>query len=60
MLSGAKAMAIVRGEGRGGQLLRGLPEIVAAYTARREEAGSLMEQVPLKVCAKRRKPPKRR
>jgi hypothetical protein len=53
-------LAIVRGEGRGGQLLRGLPEIVAAYTARREEAGSLMEQVPLKVCAKRRKPPKRR
>jgi hypothetical protein len=53
-------LAIVRGEGRGGQLLRGLPEIVAAYTARREEAGSIMEQVPLKVCAKRRKPPKRR
>lgn len=59
----AEADGIIRrvsGEGRGGQILRGLPEILAAYTARREEKGSMMEDVPLKVTAKRRKPPKRR
>ena len=59
----AEADGIIRrvsGEGRGGQILRGLPEIVGAFVARREERGSMMEDVPLKVTAKRRKPPKRR
>ena len=63
MSDGAEAdgtLRRVQGEGRGGQILRGLPEIVAAYTARREERGSLMEDVPLKVTARRRKPPKKR
>jgi hypothetical protein len=48
------------GEGRGGQILRGLPEIVDAFVARREERGSMMEDVPLKVTAKRRKPSQKR
>jgi hypothetical protein len=49
----------VRGEGRGGQVLRGLPEMVDAFVKRREERGSLMENVPLKITAKRRKPTER-
>ena len=50
----------VHGEGRGGQILRGLPEIVGAFVARREERGSMIEDVPLKVTAKRRKPSQKR
>jgi hypothetical protein len=54
------AIRRVHGEGRGGQILRGLPEIVDAFVARREERGSMMEDVPLKVTAKRRKPSQKR
>jgi len=54
------AIRRVHGEGRGGQILRGLPEIVGAFVARREERGSMMEDVPLKVTAKRRKPSQKR
>ena len=40
------------------QFWREVPQSeLAAYTARREEKGSMMEDVPLKVTAKRRKPP---
>ena len=48
------------GEGRGGQVLRGLPGVVEALETKRRERGSLMEEVPLKAPAnarrKRRKP----
>lgn len=46
---------MIIGEGRGGQKLRGLPEMVAAYQTRLAERDSLMEQVPLRVKAKRPK-----
>lgn len=44
-----------RGEGRGGQVLRGLPIVVEAYETRRKERGSMMEDVPLKAPSSRRK-----
>ena len=46
---------LVSGEGRGGQKLRGLPEMVIAYQTRLAERDSLMEEVPLRVKAKRPK-----
>ena len=48
-------IAAVRGEGRGGQVLRGLPAIVAAFEKQRLECGSLMEEVPLKAPANARR-----
>ena len=40
-------IATVRGEGRGGQVLRGLPVVADAFKTLRQERGSLMEDVPL-------------
>ncbi len=37
----------VRGEGRGGQVLRGLPAMVEAFEKHRAARGSIMEDVPL-------------
>ena len=45
----------VRGEGRGGQVLRGLPALAAAFEKQRLEQGSMMEEVPLKAPSKARK-----
>jgi hypothetical protein len=39
----------VRGEGRGGQVLRGLPGIAEAFEKHRKEKDSIMEDVPLKA-----------
>jgi len=46
-------IAWVRGDGRGGQVLRGLPAIIEAYKTLREERDTLMKDVPLEVTAKR-------
>jgi len=48
-------IAAVRGDGRGGQVLRGLPALAEAFERQRQELGSLMEDVPLKAPAKARK-----
>ena len=40
-------IAQARGEGRGGQILRGLPAIVEAFNKHREARGSILEEVPL-------------
>ena len=38
-----------RGEGRGGQVLRGLPAVITALEKQRQEQGTIMEDVPLKA-----------
>ena len=48
-------LASARGEGRGGQVLRGLPGVIEAYETQRQERGSLMEQVPLNAACRPRK-----
>ena len=48
-------IASARGEGRGGQVLRGLPAIVEAFEKHRKERGSMMEQVPLRAPANARR-----
>jgi len=48
-------IASARGEGRGGQVLRGLPALAEAFERQREERGSLMEEVPLKAPPNARK-----
>ncbi len=48
-------IAEVRGEGRGGQILRGLPGIVEAFEARRRERGSMLEDVPLRAPSRPKK-----
>ena len=48
----AGKIVAARGEGRGGQILRGLPAMTAAFEKHRAEAGSIMEEVPLKVHGK--------
>lgn len=48
-------IAEVRGEGRGGQILRGLPGIVEAFQARRRERGSMLEDVPLRAASRPKK-----
>lgn len=45
----AGKLVTVRGEGRGGQVLRGLPAIAEAFETQRKEKGSMMEAVPLKA-----------
>lgn len=42
-------LVAARGEGRGGQVLRGLPGVVEAFETQRKERGSMMEDVPLKA-----------
>jgi hypothetical protein len=53
----AVRIAAMRGEGRGGQILRGLPAMAEAFEKHRAEQGSLMEEVALKAPtnARRRK-----
>ena len=48
-------IAEARGEGRGGQVLRGLPGVVTAFETQRQERGSMMEEVPLKAPASARR-----
>jgi hypothetical protein len=48
----AGRIAAARGDGRGGQVLRGLPGVVTAFESHRQERGSLMEEVPLKAPVK--------
>ena len=40
-------IAQVRGEGRGGQILRGLPAMAEAFTKHRDARGTILEDVPL-------------
>lgn len=53
-----------RGQGRGGQVLRGLPLITEAFEKHRQEQGTMMEEVPLappsavKVKRKRKSQPR--
>jgi len=51
----AGKLASVRGDGRGGQVLRGLPAIAEAFETQRREQGTMMEQVPLKAPANARR-----
>jgi len=48
-------IAEARGNGRGGQVLRGLPGVVEAFQTKREEVGTMMEEVPLKAPSNPRK-----
>ena len=50
----------IGGEGRGGQILRGLPAIAEAFLEHKQAKGSILEEVPLAKPVVRRKAKKRR
>ena len=50
----------IKGDGRGGQILRGLPAIAEAFLEHKNAKGSILEEVPLAKPVVRRKAKKRR
>jgi hypothetical protein len=50
----------IKGDGRGGQILRGLPAIAEAFLKHKNAKGSILEEVPLAKPVVRRKAKKRR